>query len=176
MDFVGLALECAPQVDPSTMRRLVRVESAFNPFAIGVVGARLVRQPRTLDEAIATARSLEEKGFNFSVGLAQINRANFVAYNLDLPTAFDPCRNLSVGAQILAQCFSRAKSRAREANDQDAIRAALSCYYSGNFETGFTHGYVNRVTQERPRDTSDVQTRANDEPPPIRDDATALLF
>jgi type IV secretion system protein VirB1 len=29
--------------------------------------------------------------------------------------------------------------------DQTALRQALSCYYSGNFATGFRHGYVRKV-------------------------------
>src|SRR3989339_1535530 len=60
----------------AVMQRVVAVESSYNPFAIGVVGGRLARQPRSLDEAVATARMLEAKGRNFSVGLAQVNRHN----------------------------------------------------------------------------------------------------
>ena len=44
--FLALALACAPQVHADTARALVSVESAFNPWAIGVVGGALVRQPR----------------------------------------------------------------------------------------------------------------------------------
>ena len=41
--FLTLALACAPQVHADTARALVSVESAFNPWAIGVVGGALVR-------------------------------------------------------------------------------------------------------------------------------------
>lgn len=61
-------------VPKEVMHHVVRVESSYNPYAIGVVGGRLVRQPRTLDEAVSTARMLEQRGLNFSVGLAQVNR------------------------------------------------------------------------------------------------------
>ena len=54
-------------VPVDVMEHVVRVESSFNPFAIGVVGGRLARQPKELPEALATARMLEEKGFNFSL-------------------------------------------------------------------------------------------------------------
>ena len=57
-------------------RALVSVESAFNPWAIGVVGGAL-RQPRTRAEALATAKALQDAGWNFSVGLGQINVGNF---------------------------------------------------------------------------------------------------
>lgn len=70
-------------VPASVMRHVVEVESGANPFAIGVVGGRLARQPKNLDEAVATARMLEAKGYNFSVGIAQVNRANLDKQGLD---------------------------------------------------------------------------------------------
>lgn len=119
------------------MRHVVQVESSFNPYAIGVVGGRLVRQPRTLAEALATARMLEEKGYNFSVGLAQVNRYNLAKYGLSsYERAFQTCPNLQAGARILAECHQRAGGDWGK---------AFSCYYSGNFVTGFRHGYVQKV-------------------------------
>ena len=142
LDFAVLAQECAPQVHVDTLRRIVHVESGFNPYAIGVVKGRLQKQPRSLDEAIVTARSLQQGGYDFSVGLAQINRRNFERYGLTLESAFEPCANLQAGGGILAECFQRARiSR----DEQQAVRAATSCYYSGNFSTGYAHGYVQRV-------------------------------
>jgi type IV secretion system protein VirB1 len=46
------------QVPRDILAAVVRVESAKNPFAIGVVGNRLSRQPKNLDEAVATGKSL----------------------------------------------------------------------------------------------------------------------
>jgi len=46
---------------------------------------------------------------------------------------------------VLAECFDRVSGAASKAVDQVALRQALSCYYSGNFDTGFRHGYVRRV-------------------------------
>ena len=87
-------------VPQEIMRHVVRVESAGNPYAIGVVRGRLVRQPRRLDEAVATARMLEERGFNFSLGLAQVNRYNLRKYDLaTYEKAFDPCANLVAGSE-----------------------------------------------------------------------------
>ena len=37
------------------MQHVAQVESSHNPYAIGVVGGRLVRQPRNLAEAVSTA-------------------------------------------------------------------------------------------------------------------------
>ena len=70
-------------VPAQVMRHVVHVESSANPFAICVVGAQLVRQPKTLEEAVATAKMLESGGFNYSLGAAQVNRVNFRKSGLD---------------------------------------------------------------------------------------------
>ena len=143
--FLALALACAPQVHADTARALVSVESAFNPWAIGVVGGALVRQPRHRAEALATAKALQAAGWNFSVGLGQINVGNFERLGLTVETAFEPCVNLAAMQTVLAECFDRANGSASKAVHQVALRQALSCYYSGNFDTGFRHGYVRKV-------------------------------
>lgn len=135
MDFMALTAGCAPFVHQQTLHALVKVESGFNPFAIGVVRGRLERQPRNVVEAVATAKELERLGYNYSVGLAQVNKHNFRKYGLSIETAFDPCQSLRAGGEILRGCFQSAKGRF--SNDQHALRGAFSCYYSGNFQTGF---------------------------------------
>ena len=87
LTFMALVVACAPLVHPDTARALVSVESGFNPHAIGVVDGVLDRQPRNAREALATARSLQAHGWNFSVGLAQINVRNLKWLGLSLPTA-----------------------------------------------------------------------------------------
>ncbi|MDP3082672.1 MAG: lytic transglycosylase domain-containing protein [Rubrivivax sp.] len=144
--FIALVLACAPQVHADTARALVGVESAFNPWAIGVVGGALVRQPRQRAEALATARALQAAGWNFSVGLGQINVGNFARLSLTIDSAFEPCANLAAMQSVLTECFGRARAPVTNPPvDQTALRQALSCYYSGNFTTGFRHGYVRRV-------------------------------
>lgn len=143
--FLALALACAPQVHAETARALVSVESAFNPWAIGVVGGALLRQPRNRAEALATAKALKDGGWNFSVGLGQINVGNFDRLGLTVESAFEPCTNLAAMQTVLGECFDRANGAASKAVDQVALRQALSCYYSGNFATGFRHGYVRKV-------------------------------
>lgn len=133
---------------PTTLQAVIKTESDFNPYAIGVVGGRLARQPRSLDEAVATARSLETNGWNYSMGLAQVNRADLSVYRLTTATVFDSCANLRAGGAILTDCYIRAVNSGRA--PQVAVRAALSCYYSGNFTRGFKRdwrgaSYVQRV-------------------------------
>ena len=135
LSFEKLVTECAPDIHPITFKGVVSTESSWNPYAIGVVGGRLDHQPRSLAEAVSKAHELEQQGFNFSMGLAQINRYNLAKYGESYETVFEPCRNLKAGSAILKDCFQRAK--AQIGDDQQALRAAFSCYYSGNFTRGF---------------------------------------
>jgi type IV secretion system protein VirB1 len=144
--FAALVAACAPAVHPATAAAIVGVESGFNPHAIGVVGGALDRQPRSRAEAAATARHLEAQGWNYSIGLAQINAANFPRLGLDAGAALEPCRNLAAMQAVLLDCFERSGG-----GGQQALRRALSCYYSGNFSTGLIYGYVNRVARQASR-------------------------
>jgi len=135
----GLEMLACPEmaVSMDIMQHVINVESSRNPYAIGVVGGALARQPRQLDEALATVRMLEEKGYNFSVGLAQVNRYNLPKYGLDsYEKAFRQCDNLVAGSRILAECYKRSGGDWGK---------SFSCYYSGNFTTGFRHGYVQKI-------------------------------
>lgn len=144
-------LACGPLAVPmDVMAHVVQVESSRNPFAIGVVDGRLLRQPRSLAEAVATVRMLEDRGYNYSIGLAQVNRVNFERFGLETPEAgFDACNNLAVGAKILAECLQRHDGRWGD---------AFSCYYSGNPHTGYEHGYVQKVFATMSADGPGVAT------------------
>ena len=130
-------LDCPDLAVPKeVMQHVVRVESSRNPFAIGVVGGYLARQPTNLEEALAAIRQLKEEGYNFSVGISQVNRYNLAKYGLSTyAQAFDVCANLRAGSRILRECYDRAQDWGK----------AFSCYYSGNFSTGFEHGYVQKI-------------------------------
>ena len=123
-------------VPREVMQHVVQVESSRNPFAIGVVGGYLARQPRTLNEALEAVQMLRQEGYNFSVGIAQVNRYNLAPYGLrTYAEAFDVCANLLAGSRILRECYDRSNEWGK----------AFSCYYSGNFVTGFRHGYVQKI-------------------------------
>lgn len=149
-------LDCPDlSVPMEVMQHVVHVESSRNPYAIGVVGGYLARQPRTLDEALAAVRQLKEEGYNFSVGIAQVNRYNLTKYGINTyAEAFEACPNLRAGSRILRECYDRAQDWGK----------AFSCYYSGNFSTGFEHGYVQKIFASMKQ----VQYRAAGEPEPIR--------
>ncbi len=161
--FAVLVATCAPRVDPATAHALVATESGFNANAIGVVGGRLERQPRSAAEGLTTARRLQAEGWNYSAGLAQINVRNFQRLGLTTASAFEPCANLAAMQSVLSDCYARAVRRS--ASTQGSLRLALSCYYSGNFVTGFEHGYVRRVVRMAAVDT----VRSSSPVPPAKD-------
>jgi type IV secretion system protein VirB1 len=154
LTFATLVTACAPLVHPATAHALVAVESSFNPHAIGVVNGALERQPRSATEAVATAINLQAEGRNFSVGLAQINFGNLKRLGLTIPEAFDACQNLGAMQAILGECYARAGG---DESPQRGLRRALSCYYSGNFMTGFRDGYVGRVVTAARRVSAGVR-------------------
>lgn len=154
--FLVLATTCSPNVAAETVRAIVAVESGFNPLAISVVGGALERQPRHLVEAVATARALADGGWSFSVGLGQINSANFERLGLTAASAFEPCMNLAALQSVLGDCYQRASN---PADGQPALRRALSCYYSGNFSSGLRDGYVARVVAAARRPNTPSTTR-----------------
>jgi type IV secretion system protein VirB1 len=144
----GMEMTMCPNlaVPAEVMQHIVQVESGANPFAIGVVGGQLVRQPASLDEALATVQMLDAKGYDYSLGVAQVNRRNLGRYGLDTyAKAFDACANVAAGAQILAECYGR--------SGKDWGKA-FSCYYSGNFVTGYRDGYVQKVYASMQADAS----------------------
>ncbi|CAJ0807741.1 hypothetical protein LMG19083_04606 [Ralstonia psammae] len=158
VDFTTLAQQCAPGVHPTTLQAVVRTESDFNPYAIGVVGGHLARQPRTRAEAVSTAKALAAQGLNFSMGLGQVNKAHLPRFGLSYETVFDACSNLQAGARILQECYQRAHA---QLGPDRALNAAVSCYYSGNFNRGFQverggTSYVQRVAANAPAATPPV--------------------
>ncbi len=144
MELTALLLACAPTVAPETMAAVIRHESASRPYAVGLNGPfALSRQPRTKAEAVELAKRLHRDGHNFDVGLSQVNSANVVRLGVTFDEALEPCSNIALGAQILTECFRRA--RLQPGSEQAALNRALSCYNTGHFERGVRNGYVQRV-------------------------------
>ena len=151
-EVLALIGACSGGVQPALMTTIVSVESGGDPYAIGVVEGVLERQPVSLDEAVSTAGMLAETGWNFSVGLAQVNVHNWEAYELTAETALDPCTNVRTGAAILTACHDRAKD-ALPGQGELQIISAVSCYYTGTFTGGLAEepelgsSYVERWLQ-----------------------------
>lgn len=135
---------CAPLVTPSTMLALVKTESNGNHLAIGLNGTyKLKYQANNLTEASLWVNYLESHGYNFDVGLGQINIKNIKKYGYKPVDMLDPCKNLTVASDILYRNYHIALHKAE--NKSQALLHAISAYNSGNYNTGFSNGYVLRV-------------------------------
>jgi type IV secretion system protein VirB1 len=131
----------APNVAPQTIAAIIRVESGGNPFAVGINGrARRRIRPKSAQEAASEARYFIAKGYSVDLGLMQINSRNLRRLGLTVEQAFDPGANIQAGAKILTLGYCGAIRR--YGPGQDALRAALSAYNTGNYERGFKNGYV----------------------------------
>ena len=146
MDLPALYAECAASVHPVTMDRIVRIESGGDPLAINV--NRLAGpQPRagSPTDAARIARHYIGRGHSVDAGVAQVNSRNLAALGYTVEEMFaSPCKNLAAGAAILTQCYLRAVPLYGEG--QRALHAAASCYNAGDFQRGFTNGYVAKFT------------------------------
>lgn len=144
-ELILLAGVCAPNIAIPTLEAIIKHESTQNPYSIGVnqKDKILKKQPNNLDSAISIANQLIAENIDFDAGLGQINVRNWAWLGLDSTTVFDPCKNLEATQSVLTDCYSRALKR--YSNEQKALRAALSCYNTGNFEKGFKNGYVKKV-------------------------------
>lgn len=136
----ALIQACAPTVAVSTVQAIIDNESAGNPIAVNVNGGGPLREPGTLQEAIARVRYALAQGLTADIGLMQVNTSNLAAYGLSIEAAFEPCKNLHAGADILTRNYQAAV--AHYGAGQASLMAALSAYNTGNYADGFTNGYV----------------------------------
>lgn len=140
---MALIQQCSPYVDPVVAQAIVKTESSFRPFAIGVnKGARL-NQPQDYSQAVVSAKKLIGSGGNIDLGLAQINSKNLNWLKLSVEKAFDPCSNLKAMQTVYNDCYSRAGNSGLGTR----MQRAFSCYNTGNMKRGFRNGYVNKVTK-----------------------------
>ncbi len=148
MDFLSLASDCASFVAPQTLEAIVKTESNYQPLTIGVNGGyKLQRQPTNLEEAIVTAQRLLDNGYNIDLGLGQVNSSNLNRVGLSVHDAFDPCKNIKAAGTIFHKGYQTAIQQYPE---EQAFKAALSAYNTGNFIQGFSNGYVQKVLNNMP--------------------------
>ncbi|KGA21935.1 transglycosylase [Pectobacterium brasiliense] len=134
--FLAAVMQCAATIHPSTAFDVAKVESSFNPYAVAEIVPKEERapdsvgvishQPTSKQTAINIIKQVVARGRRYSVGLMQITSTNFRHYGVTANDLLDPCTNLSVFERILTDCYQRGGT----------LRRALSCYYSGNFDTG----------------------------------------
>lgn len=144
--LLSFTIACAPLVHPETALRVVKHESGGNPYAIGINGPyRLSYQPKTREQAVATANMLLMQGLSIDMGLGQINSRNLSWLGLTLDSVFDPCTNLRAMQAILTAGY--AKAMKRHGNSQQALVEALSEYNTGHPVNGIRNGYVAAVVR-----------------------------
>lgn len=141
MPSLDVIQQYAPDVAPQTIAAIIRVESGGNQFALGI-NCRFAKRthPKSAGEAAALARYFISKGYSVDLGLMQINSRNLRGLGLTIEQAFDAGANIQAGAKILARGYRGAVKRFGPG--QNALRAALSAYNTGNYERGFKNGYV----------------------------------
>lgn len=89
---------------------IAKVESGFRPWVININSngqSVKVIEPKSLDEAAYYLRYLHQNGYNYDVGIGQINVANIRRFGIDPILLLDPCNNLLVSAHILRENINR---------------------------------------------------------------------
>lgn len=135
---------CAPNVAVNTMVAIVKTESNGNTLALGLNnGKKLKFQPRNYEQAVAWIIYLDKHGYNFDVGLGQINIRNIKKYGYKAIDMLEPCKNLNLASLILKKNFTGALLTST--TSKEALHKAISAYNTGNYHSGFSNGYVQRV-------------------------------
>jgi type IV secretion system protein VirB1 len=133
-ELVPLIERCAPRIHPNTMLKLLRVESDWRLYVIGLnpcternttdtacielakrfKGEKPFLQPSPSNkrEAIFAAQQLLEHGAKMGIssidlGPCQINNVH-LSSQFTIENAFEPCTCLGKGRQILDECHGRA--------------------------------------------------------------------
>lgn len=145
IELAAMIAACT-SVPVATFAPVLMVESQLNPLAINVNSPQGPRSiiPKTLEEAVAIATQLKSSNASFDAGIAQLNSANWKVAGITVETVFDPCTNLQAAAKILEDCFLRAPA---DGDEQQRLRAGLSCYNTGNF-TGGLRTYVPKIERK----------------------------
>jgi type IV secretion system protein VirB1 len=135
-------LACAPQIAPSTLEAVIRVESGGRPLAININRGPRPAPAATPGAAAAIVRAAIEQGYSVDMGLMQVNSRNLPRLGYTIEQMFDPCVNIRAGSIILSSNYLSATKIHGEG--PKALLAALSAYNTGNFQRGFTNGYISR--------------------------------
>ena len=148
MPSLDMMQQCAPMVAPATIAAIIQVESGGNAFALGMNGlVHKLPRPHNNLEAAKQARYYMSLGYSIDLGLMQINSNNLRGLGYSVEQILDPCTNLKAGSRILARGYAGATKH--YGPGQDALKAALSAYNTGNYERGFKNGYVAKYYRGR---------------------------
>lgn len=113
--FLQLATACGQPSPPQMLAGIAKQESGFQPYAIHDDTTSRSLYPESADAAVAAASALIAAGHNVGLGLMQVEQFNLPKLGMTVADAFDPCRNIRAGAEILRRNY----------------RVALSMYNTG---------------------------------------------
>jgi type IV secretion system protein VirB1 len=119
--FVAMAAHCGPSVHVETLAAIAQAESGFHSGAVSDNTDKRHYHARNRNEAIALA-------------------TNLIGMTID--DAFDPCKNLTAGARILATAY---RPEPDDGTEQAGLLRALSRYNTGHPTRGLRNGYAVRV-------------------------------
>jgi type IV secretion system protein VirB1 len=155
-----LMATCAPLVHPTTLGGLIEVESNGNPYAVSInrpldltgrgIELPAFAPPHSKREALELTRSLLARGLGVSVGLAQINVEQLAEAHLRLADLFNPCANLAVAQRVLLDCEANQPTHIAHGAAL-RLRRTLSCYNTGDYDTGFRNHYVFNIRRAATR-------------------------
>lgn len=150
--MIELIMACAPNVHPTTIQEIIRVESEGNPLAVNInkkQGRRLkVLIPiKTVPDAVAVAKASIQLGHSVDLGYMQVSSPNLKDLGYTVEDMFDTCKNIAAGAKIFTQFYVAALRVYK--NEQKAMIAALSAYNTGSFIDGIENGYVARYVRRK---------------------------
>ncbi|MCX6131478.1 MAG: lytic transglycosylase domain-containing protein, partial [Proteobacteria bacterium] len=146
IDLLFINMCSTPGVHPRTTWEIIRHESGFNELAININSEAItfeslgLKKPGTNEDARHASQKLLDQKVNFDAGLMQVNSINFKSFSLSAQSAFEPCANIRAGTAILKNFYQSAEKILGPG--QNALKAALSAYNTGNHSAGFKNGYV----------------------------------
>ena len=166
IDLTSLIEQCVPSIAQPSMVAIVKVESKGHPLALNLnKGYRLQFQPQSKAQAQRWVEYLEKHGYNFDIGLAQINIKNANKYGYNALDLLEPCTNLKLGSTILMNGYTSALPSSKSTSE--AWQKSISAYNTGNFYSGFTNGYVGKVYASTDKTLLALNNSTSDIPPII---------
>lgn len=144
---IALIMACAPNVAPSTIQAIIRVESGGKPLALNINAKHGVKLKPTIvidtvPKAVAVTHAAIAHGHTVDMGYMQVNSVNLKGLGYTVKDMFDPCKNIKAGAAILTRAY--AAELPKHKDEQAALQAALSRYNTGNSTGGLWNGYVGK--------------------------------
>jgi type IV secretion system protein VirB1 len=142
-----LEARCASGEPETVLTSIARTESRLRPYVIHVNAPHVgIYDPTSREDADTLVRRLTALGWNFDVGLTQVNSRNFHALGVTAEDMLDPCKNLTAAARVLEAGYRQALHASLPG--RSILETAYSYYNSGKADRGFGNGYTEAVRRQ----------------------------